>query len=61
MNTQKLKGLLREKGYTYDTFAIAIGVSRQAVVNCLKKGNTSTDNLLKMAQILEVEPQILLK
>ena len=61
MNTLKIKALIVENGYTQQTFAEKLGITRQAVSRILKTKNTSTDNLLKMAQVLNVEPQILLK
>ena len=61
MNTQKLKGLLVEKGFTYKSFAEKVGISTVGLSVIMKNKRTSTDTLLKMCEILDVEPQILLK
>lgn len=61
MNTNKLKGLIAEKGFTQSSFAQMLGLSPASITHILKVGKTDTDTLLKMAEILEVEPQILLK
>jgi len=60
MNTNKLKGLMKEKGYTYAIFIEMIGISMTALQNCLKKGKTDTQTLLKMCDVLNVTPNDLL-
>ena len=61
MNINKLKGLIAEKGFTKSSFAEMLGLSPASITHILKVKKTDTDTLLKMCEILEVEPQILLK
>ena len=61
MNIDKLKGLMREKGFTQTAFSEQLGLTRQALAHIVKVKKTDTDTLLKMCEILNVEPQILLK
>jgi len=60
MNTNKLKGLLKEKGYTYIQFVALTGISMTALQNCLKKGKTDTETLKKMCEVLEVSSSTIL-
>ena len=48
MNTNRLKGLIVEKGYTQISFCDKIGVSITVLKNCFKKGKTDTETLKKM-------------
>lgn len=61
MNMNKLKGLIAEKGFTKSSFAQKIGITGSTLNYIIKVGKTDTDTLLKMCEVLEVEPQILLK
>ena len=60
MNTNKLKGLLKEKGFTYIQFVALTGISMTALQNCLKKGKTDTETLKKMCEVLEVSSSTIL-
>ena len=60
MNINKLKGLLKEKGYTYIQFSHLAGISLTALQNCLKKGKTDTQTLKKMCEVLEVSSSTIL-
>lgn len=61
MNTNKLKGLIAEKGFTLSSFAKEIGTSGSALTHIIKVKKTDTNTLLKMCEVLEVEPNVLLK
>ena len=60
MNVNRLKGLLVEKGFTYKVFAEKVGISTVGLSVIMKNKRTSTDTLLKMCEILEVESKTLL-
>jgi DNA-binding Xre family transcriptional regulator len=60
MNTNRLKGLIVEKGYTQIGFCDKIGVSITVLKNCLKKGKTDTETLRKMCKVLEVSSSTIL-
>jgi len=60
MNTNKLKGLLKEKEYTYHSFCDKCGFGLTTLTNCLKKAKTDTHTLLKMCEVLNVTPNDLL-
>jgi len=60
MNTNRLKGLIVEKGYTQIGFCDKIGVSITVLKNCLKKGKTDTETLKKMCEVLEVSSSTIL-
>ena len=60
MNTNKLKGLIVEKGYTQISFCNKIGVSITVLKNCFKKGKTDTETLKKMCEVLEVQSSTIL-
>ena len=60
MNINKLKGLLKERGYTYVEFVSLSGISMTALQNCLKKGKTDTETLKKMCEVLEVSSSTIL-
>jgi len=60
MNINKLKGLLKEKGFTYIQFVALAGISMTALQNCLKKGKTDTETLKKMCEVLEVSSSTIL-
>ena len=60
MNINKLKGLLKEKGYTYIEFSALAATSLTALQNCLKKGKTDTQTLKKMCEVLEVSSSTIL-
>jgi len=60
MNINKLKGLLKEKGFTYIQFVALTGISMTALQNCLKKGKTDTETLKKMCEVLEVSSSTIL-
>ena len=60
MNTNRLKGLIVEKGYTQMGFCDKIGVSITVLKNCLKKGKTDTETLKKMCEVLEVSSSTIL-
>jgi len=61
MNVNKLKGLIAEKGFTKESFAKMLGMSGAGLSYIIKNKRTDTDTLLKMCEVLDVEPQILLK
>ena len=61
MNTNKLKGLLIEKGYTYYSFSQKIGISKDGLALLIKKGRTNTDTLIKICKELNVESKTLLE
>ena len=60
MNTNKLKGLIAEKGFTQSSFASMLGLSPASITHILKVKKTDTDTLLKMCKVLNVESKILL-
>lgn len=60
MNVQKLKGLLREKKYTYKSFSELIGISTMGLSLIMKNEKTNTETLLKMCHVLNVTPNDLL-
>jgi DNA-binding Xre family transcriptional regulator len=60
MNINKLKGLLKERGYTYVEFVSLAGISLTALQNCLKKGKTDTETLKKICEVLEVSSSTIL-
>ena len=60
MNTNRLKGLIREKGYTQISFCDKVGVSITVLKNCFKNKKTDTDTLKKMCEVLEVSSSTIL-
>ena len=61
INALKIKSIMVEKGFTQKSFAKELGMTRQNFAILLKKGDTTISNLEKIAKILDVELQILLK
>ena len=47
MNINKLKGLLKERGYTYIEFVYLAGIYLTALQICLMKGKTYIDRVLQ--------------
>jgi len=61
INVLKIKSLMIEKGFTQETISKQLGMSRQNFSSIIRKGDTSISILDKIAHVLDVEPQILLK
>lgn len=61
MNVRKFKSLLAENGLTYETLAQKIGVEKYQISYAIKTKDLKVSLLVKIAEGLNVEPQILLK
>lgn len=55
MNTDKLRGIIAERGMTQEKVAIAIGVTPKTFYSKMKKGVFGTDEAIKMVELLRIE------
>lgn len=55
MNTDKLRGIIAERGMTQEKVAIAIGVTPKTFYSKMKKGVFGTDEVIKMVELLRIE------
>lgn len=57
MNTQKLKGLIIERGYTQRKLAKLIGVSEATMYSKMQKGIFGTDEATHIMNILHISKE----
>ena len=60
MKVNKIKGLLREKGYTYKTFSEKIEMPLGTFQSILLRGKCDSTNLKKICEGLEVSSDYIL-
>ncbi len=55
MNTDKLRGIIAERGYSQRKIAEVIGVTEKTFYNKMKKGVFGTDEAEAMIEFLNIE------
>lgn len=55
INTNKLKGIMVEKGYTGEQLAKVLGISSKTFYSKMKKRVFGSDEIQKMVKVLEIE------
>jgi len=55
MNANKLRGIIVEKGLTQEQVAKAIGITPKTFYTKMKKGVFGTDEVMRIAKLLEIE------
>ncbi|MFV0551487.1 MAG: helix-turn-helix domain-containing protein [Anaerorhabdus sp.] len=60
MDTNKLAGYMREKGFTYDTLAEKSGISRSTIARILNGDNATIGQIYKLIDALEMPKDLIL-
>lgn len=55
MNTNKLRAIIVEKGMTQEQVARAIGITPKTFYTKMKEGVFRTDEVMRIAKLLEIE------
>ena len=55
MNTNKLRGIIAERGMTQEKVAIALGMTPKTFYSKMKKGVFDTDEAIRMVELLDIE------
>lgn len=55
MNTDKLRGIIVERGFTQEKIAKEIGITPKTFYTKMKKGVFGTDEVMCMIELLKIE------
>lgn len=57
VNLNKLKGLLKENGYTYDKLADAMNITKRTIATRMTDGKFSVPQASKLIEILHLDKE----